>query len=353
MITHTDAASPPTASDWALRAQVAWAAGIAVLITLIWAMAGAGYLWPRWVWIGLAIPLAFEYRLRAAWRIVPGRRRRLGVHWALVSVIAPLLVVIWASADGDYFWPMWPLFGLAVVLTVHAGVAARPAARRETVLSERVETLTASRRGALDTQAAELRRIERDLHDGAQARLVSLGINLGMAEHLLPADPDRAAGLLADARVANLAALDDLRTLIRGIHPPVLADRGLPGAIEALALDMAVPVTITSDLPGRAPDPVESAAYFAVAECLANVVKHAQATAASVVILHRNQRLTIVVLDDGNGGATATGGSGLAGIARRLAVFDGSITVDSPPGGPTIVSLEVPCELSLPKTLPS
>jgi signal transduction histidine kinase len=351
-MTSTTTSPSPSSWDRAFHAQLVMAAGLSVLVTAIWAMAGAGYLWPRWVWIGLAIPLAFQYRLSGAWQSPPGARRRLGVHWALVSVVAPLLVVIWASADAGYFWPMWPLLGLAVIFSAHAALDARPSAQRETVLSHRVETLTASRRGALDTQAAELRRIERDLHDGAQARLVSLGINLGMAEHLLADDPQRAAGLLADARTANLAALDDLRTLIRGIHPPVLADRGLPGAITALALDLAVPVSVTNELASRAPDPVESAAYFAVAECLANVVKHAHATAATVAIRHRNQRLTIVVLDDGDGGAVIADGGGLAGVGQRLAVFDGTVTIDSPAGGPTIVSLEIPCELSSPKTSP-
>ena len=125
-MTTTTAPSPPTAWDRALHLQLQAAGAIAGLVTVIWAMAGAGYLWPMWVWIGLAIPLAFQYRVRAAWRSTPGARRRLRLHWAVVSVLAPLVVVIWAAADPGYFWPMWPLLGLGVLLAAHAGSVTRP-----------------------------------------------------------------------------------------------------------------------------------------------------------------------------------------------------------------------------------
>jgi signal transduction histidine kinase len=220
-------------------------------------------------------------------------------------------------------------------------------------LAARVQQLTESRAEAIDTQAAELRRIERDLHDGAQARLVSLGMSIGMAEELVRTDPERAVRLLAEAREDSGQALAELRALVRGIHPPVLADRGLPGAVRALALAHPLPVAVVDDLPGRAPAPVESAAYFAVAELLTNVAKHARAAAARVQLGYDGSRLQVTVSDDGKGNTTAAGGGGLAGVARRLSAFDGTVTITSPAGGPTVVTLEIPCELSSAKTTPS
>jgi signal transduction histidine kinase len=217
-------------------------------------------------------------------------------------------------------------------------------------LESRVREVAQSRAESVDYSAAELRRIERDLHDGAQARLVSLGMSLGLAEDLVHRDPEAAVKLLLEARLMTTSALGDLRTVVRGIHPPVLADRGLGGAVQALALDVAVPVAVTVELAGRAPAPVESAAYFAVAECLANVVKHSRAEHVWVALSHSHGRLHITVTDDGRGGADARHGTGLDGMTRRLAAFDGTMEVDSPNGGPTVVTLELPCELSLPKT---
>ncbi len=186
-----------------------------------------------------------------------------------------------------------------------------------------------------------MRRIERDLHDGAQARIASVGMNVGLAEKLIATDPEAAAALLREARETTMDALEDLRSVVRGIHPPVLADRGLAGAIEALALALPVPTSVAVAVP-RLPAPVESAAYFAVAECLANTVKHARAGRAWVTGRYDGDRLRITVGDDGRGGADA-GGSGLTGVARRLDAFDGDLRVLSPAGGPTLVELEVPC----------
>jgi signal transduction histidine kinase len=220
-------------------------------------------------------------------------------------------------------------------------------------LSRRVEELTESRADTVDTQAAELRRIERDLHDGAQARLVSLGMSLGMAEEMLASDPRAAQGLLAEARESTGLALSELRDLVRGIHPPVLADRGLDGAVRALALASPLPVEVTADLPGRPPAPVESAMYFAVAETLTNVAKHSGATSAWVRLSYADGRLGVMVGDDGRGGAAAASGGGLHGIERRLSAFDGIVHIASPLGGPTIVTMELPCVLSSVKTSPS
>ncbi|AWB91090.1 sensor histidine kinase [Aeromicrobium chenweiae] len=220
-------------------------------------------------------------------------------------------------------------------------------------LERRVAEVSQSRAETIDHSAAELRRIERDLHDGAQARLVALGMNLGLAEELIDKDPEAAGRLLAEARTVTTSALGDLRSVVRGIHPPVLADRGLAGAVQALALDMPLPVAVTIVLPGRPPAPVESAAYFATSELLANIGKHSGARRASIDVSHDGHVLKVVVEDDGAGGASPERGSGLAGVARRLSAFDGTMDLVSPAGGPTVVTLEIPCALSSPKTSPS
>jgi signal transduction histidine kinase len=206
--------------------------------------------------------------------------------------------------------------------------------------------VTESRSDAVDAAAAELRRIERDLHDGAQARLVAMGLTLDAAGRLIDTDPAGARALLYEARDASVKALTELRDLVRGIHPPVLADRGLAEAVRALALDAPLPVRVTGSLPGRVPAPVESAAYFAVSELLANVAKHADARAAEADLRYERGALRISVRDDGQGGAESSRGSGLSGIGRRLAAFDGVLVIDSPAGGPTVITMEIPCELS-------
>jgi signal transduction histidine kinase len=217
---------------------------------------------------------------------------------------------------------------------------------READLARRVEQLAQTRRETLDTGAAELRRIERDLHDGAQARLVAMGLTLDAAGRLIDTDPAAARALLYEARDASARALAELRDLVRGIHPPVLADRGLADAIRALALDSPLRVQVTGPLDGRLPAPVESAGYFAVSELLANVAKHSGAGAAEVDLRHSSGSLRITVSDDGAGGADPSRGTGLQGVARRVAAFDGVLVVSSPAGGPTVINLEVPCKLS-------
>ncbi|MER6168976.1 sensor histidine kinase [Streptomyces violaceorubidus] len=213
-------------------------------------------------------------------------------------------------------------------------------------LAERVRVLTETRRDAVDTSAAELRRIERDLHDGAQARLVAVGMDLGTVEALLEKDPAKARELLARTRQSSADALTELRDLVRGIHPPVLAERGLGDAVRALALRLPVPVEVEVDLPGRAEAPVESAAYFAVSEILTNAVKHSGADRIWVDVHGAEGRLRICVTDNGRGGAVIGAGSGLAGVERRLGTFDGVLAVGSPAGGPTMVTMEIPCALS-------
>jgi signal transduction histidine kinase len=306
--------------------------------------------------------------------------------WAATLAAAGLLVLGaygWVIA---VFWPVVPGFGFAFVdlqnspphetfwgagleasALLAAGLWLAPRvmrhhldgspdpelAARARQLTQRVQTLTQTRHDAVDTAAAELRRIERDLHDGAQARLVALGMSLRAAERLFPTSPEAALALVAEARESSSLALTELRDLVRGIYPPVLADRGLGDAIRALALDTPLPTVLDVDLPGPVELPVASAVYFSVAEALANVIKHADARSVRIGLSHRRGMLRAEITDDGAGfqvGASTTGGTGLAGVERRLATFDGILAVSSPPGGPTIVVIEVPCASSSAKT---
>ncbi|MFE9658282.1 sensor histidine kinase [Micromonospora sp. NPDC006431] len=207
-------------------------------------------------------------------------------------------------------------------------------------LVRRAQELAATRARVVDAQAAELRRIERDLHDGAQARIVAAGMTLALAERRARTG----ATVLEDIATARRQldeALAELRRLVRGIHPPILTDRGLAAALSALAADCPIPVAITVELPQRLAPAVESAAYFVVAEGLANAVKHAPAGACQVTVTAAD-RLTVAVSDDGAGGADPAG-SGLDGLRRRIEALDGVFTVSSPPGGPTRLNAEFPC----------
>ncbi len=213
-------------------------------------------------------------------------------------------------------------------------------------LTQRVEQLSTSRADAVDTQALEIRRIERDLHDGAQARLVAMGMSLGAAEALLDTDPTAARTLLVEARASSAQALAELRALVRGIHPPVLSDRGLADAVRSLALESPLEVTVDAVVPRSVDPALESAVYFGISELLTNAAKHAKAVHGRVVMTLGAGVLRAVVIDDGVGGADPLRGTGLTGLKRRLAVFDGTLSVSSPSGGPTIATLEVPCESS-------
>lgn len=339
------------------------------------------------VWVGMAV-LAIAV---PATRWIADRHRQMAARVLEVPVPRPyrplprrqpvqaLLVVLRDPMTWrDVAWSVWAAtFGFAVALIcvlellvvvtlpiwwfgIRPMMRARSmidlwflASTRTEHLEQRVQVLTESRAELVDHSAAELRRLERDLHDGAQARLVALSMSLGLADQLFADDPAQARRLVNDARATTSAAIGDLRSVVRGIHPPVLADRGLSGAVQALALDMAVPVEVSATLDGRPPAPVESAVYFAVAECLANIGKHARARHAWITVTHRDGRLRAVVGDDGCGGADPAAGSGMLGVRRRLGAFDGTMSVSSPTGGPTVVTLEVPCDLSSPRTTPS
>ncbi|WP_163506435.1 sensor histidine kinase [Fodinicola acaciae] len=271
---------------------------------------------------------------------------------------------------GELFGSSWLAMTIGLVLVI-AGFAATPVIQRlhtrwltvllaptasarlfaeREQLAARVEQLTETRTAATDTQAAELRRIERDLHDGTQARLVAMGMTLGAVEALIDRDPAAAKKLVAQLRETSATALAELRSLVRGIHPPVLAERGLVDAIRAVALDTPLAVRVEADLDGHAEPPLEAAAYFAVVELLTNAVRHSGASEVRIDIEHHDGELRISVRDNGKGGADPDIGTGLRGIQRRLGPFDGRVTVSSPLGGPTLVTLELPCVLFSPRT---
>jgi signal transduction histidine kinase len=241
------------------------------------------------------------------------------------------------------------IFLLAMVVLIGMGRAHLAFAQwllgpnREKELEERVSTLTESRSRVIDAVAEERRRIERDLHDGAQQRLVALAMDLGMAKEKLDSDPAAARTLVEEAHDQAKRALTEMRDLVRGIHPAVLTDRGLDAAISALAGRSPVPVSVEVDLPHRLPDAIETNAYFAVAEALANVGKHSRATQARVIVRCEGETLVIEVADDGVGGADLAKGTGLSGLRDRMAALDGKLLVSSPVGGPTWVRAELPC----------
>ncbi|MGN9841977.1 histidine kinase [Nonomuraea sp. H19] len=300
----------------------------------------------------------------------PGTRREL--TWLAVHCVtgpAPL-VAVWAMLTAlDYvFFRLNPaersmlntfalsmsIVAIAVVTLMAVSLFRTGQARLARLLLDpdpapdaRIRELAASRAAVVDASAAELRRIERDLHDGAQAKLIAIRMNLGLARGCR--DPGEMLQMIDEAREVAGQALTELRDLVRGIHPPVLADRGLAGAIEAAALLCPTPVEVDIDLPGRLQPPVESAVYFAAAEALTNVTKHSGASRAWVRLRHAAGVLRLTVGDDGCGGVQRAGGTGVRGIENRLSAFDGSLTVSSPPGGPTELTMEVTCALSSPK----
>ncbi len=314
---------------------------VGAVCTIIWWATG-GYFWPMWPWLGLLLSLVLHLGVARLVR-APDAARRVQAGAELAAGLALACLAIWLMTDRGYFWPFWPMLGLAIVVLVAAlGVfGLRPLIQRKE-LTERVETLTRTRRDTVDAQEMELRRIERDLHDGAQARLVSLSMKLGRAESRLTEHPD-AADLLREARAEAGAAIAELRDLSRGIAPPVLTDRGLVAAVQALAARMTIPVDVTSDLgDARLPPSVESCAYFVCAEALTNIAKHAPAASADVHIARDGDTLRLTVRDDGPGGADPAGG-GLTGIRRRAEAIDGRLTVMDGADGGTEVRVELPC----------
>ena len=313
---------------------------VVVVLVVIWALTTGGYFWPIWPLLSLALVVGIP-----GWVVLVLERpdverwtlgsRALAIQIGVSAILVGFLVAVWALTGGGYFWPMWAALGLALLAAVHAAVVF---GRRE----HRIRELEETRAGAVDVQETELRRIERDLHDGAQARLVALGMSIGMAEEKLRTDPEAARALLAEARTDAKQALEELRDLARGIHPPILTDRGLEAAVAALVGRGPVPTTLSADVPRRPPAAVETAAYFVVAEALANAIKYADARHIDVKLQLTNGTLVAEVEDDGKGGADPRG-HGLTGLEQRVRALDGTLRVESPAGGPTMVRAVLPC----------
>ena len=362
-----------------LPQEVADAPGFLGTLNRLWHQMSDPQNWRDFAWAGLdCVVGAFLAALAAGLFLYGVYGLVLGAAWAPLTHVNGMndwYTFVHVSHSGpltNLRWATFPVGAAFIVGSYWAAPAAirlhgrwtrlllgPTAAARRDALSRRVVRLTETRADAADNQAAELRRIERDLHDGAQARLVAMGMNLGAAEALLDEHPEAARALLVEAREASAKALTELRSLVRGIHPPVLADRGLGDAVRALALDSPLQVEVSVDLPGRLEPAVESAAYFAVSELLTNVAKHAHAETVRIDLWHGAGRLRVTCTDDGRGGAVVGGAdaapgrglaSGLAGIERRIGTFDGVMAVRSPVGGPTVVTLEIPCASSSAKT---
>jgi signal transduction histidine kinase len=328
----------------ALTSHAVLSVGICVLLVVIWALTGGGYFWPIWA----VLPLSLVFGIHA-WTVLvllrPEPRRwaggstSLALSAGIAGLVGAFLVAIWAITTRGYFWPAWALLGLGIAVAVYA---AGVVVHRQYQRAHRIGELEETRAGAVNVQETELRRIERDLHDGAQARLIALGMNIGMAEEKLRTDPEGARALLAEARTGAREALEELRDLARGIHPPILTDRGLEAAIAALAGRSPVPVFLAVDVPARPEPAVETAAYFVVAEALANAIKYADATRIDITARSSDGLLVAEIVDDGRGGADPAG-DGLTGLHQRVAALDGALHLDSPEGGPTTVRVELPC----------
>jgi signal transduction histidine kinase len=314
---------------------------VSALIVVVWALTGASYFWPQWPLLALALPLAIHAWVGFVVGRTGGPAQGFAIHAGVLTTLEIFFVFVWAMTRHRSFWPIWPLLAFAILLAVH-GIFVLVTRKTRGELEERIDVLETTRAGAVDVQESELRRIERDLHDGAQARLVALGMNLGMAEQKLVSDLGGARELVTEARLGVEEALRELRNLARGIHPPVLTDRGLEAAIAALTDRSPIPVVVTANVAERPPAAVETAAYFVAAEGLTNAAKHAGATRIDVHIVREPAKLMLEVVDDGRGGANPDG-QGLRGLRRRVEALDGTLTIDSPSGGGTTLRAELPC----------
>ena len=294
------------------------------------------------VWLaGLVYTLVYAY----AWTLAPQNLLARGQSSGPPGHLAPM-----SNIPVDAYLTVAGLALLVAAPWLTAGVAALDvrAARallgpsRAEELEHRVEHLTQTRAGVVDAADAERRRLERNLHDGTQQRLVSLAMNLGMAR-AQTATVEEAHEAIAEAHEEAKAALAELRNMIRGLHPPVLENRGLDAALSGIAARMPIPVRLTVNVPRRPAPTIEAVAYFVVSEGLTNITKHARATQADVFVQQDGDRLHIIVTDDGVGGADPARGTGLAGLSRRAESVDGILEIASPPGGPTLLTVDLPC----------
>jgi signal transduction histidine kinase len=295
------------------------------------------------MWLaGVMYTLVYAY----AWAAPRGgllfRARPPGAVGEALPSMLGIPIDAWLTAAGLVLLVAAPwLTGGVAALDARAARALLGPSRADE-LEHRVEHLTQTRAGVVDAADAERRRLERDLHDGAQQRLVSLAMNLGMARAQATTAAE-AQQAIADAHEEAKAALTELRNLIRGLHPAVLEDRGLDAALSGVTARMPIPVRLTVDLPRRPPPVIEAVAYFVVSEALANIAKHAQASQAEVIVHRAGERLHLIVSDDGVGGADPARGTGLTGLARRASSVDGTFEIASPPGGPTLLTVDLPC----------
>ncbi|WP_432085729.1 sensor histidine kinase [Streptomyces sp. bgisy095] len=276
-----------------------------------------------WLWSALKDPVAWRAQLYHLIRL----------PWGILTFTVTLVSLL-------VLWPMLP-FVSRLLASADRGMV-RGLLSPSDELERRIVELETDRGVVVDTAAADLRRIERDLHDGAQARLVALAMGLGLAKEKLLDDPEAAAAMVDEAHGEVKLALQELRDLARGIHPAVLTDRGLGAALSSVSARCTVPVRVDVDLTGRPAEAIEGIAYFTVSELLQNVSKHSRARSASVEVWRAGDRLMLRVGDDGTGGARLDGGTGLAGLGERLGAVDGVLVVDSPAGGPTTVTAELP-----------
>lgn len=323
-------------SDPATGRDLRWAAAMAVAGTVLGLIGAALFLFPAAVLVLVGL-------------------------WWLFPRDDPIRLILNVPIDswGSAFYAGVPQFLLSVLLALFGPpLLARLAAAvsrwllapsAAAVLAERVSTLDRTRIGAIDAHGNELRRIERDLHDGTQARLVSLAMQLGLAERTLSADPAAVGPLLTRAREGAEEAMAELRDVLRSVYPPILADRGLAGAVSAVGARCPVPATLElgelgepGEL-GDVPAQIEVAVYFAITEALTNAAKHAHAGSVSVTLARAGGTLRAEITDDGRGGAAEGGGTGLRGMRQRVEAVDGVLRVQSPPGGPTVITVECPC----------
>ncbi|MFI1969446.1 histidine kinase [Streptomyces cinnamoneus] len=303
-----------------------WALFAFVVSLVLWSVSWTVFLYPLWKWV---LPTYGDQPGIQLYGDDDGRTWYLDSPFEVGAASALGLVLVLGTP--------WVIRGLTQVDRLLVSGLLGPSR-----LAERMWELEEDRGVVVDTAAADLRRIERDLHDGAQARLVALAMDLGLAKEKLLEDPDAAAKMVDEAHGEVKLALQELRDLARGIHPAILTDRGLGPALSALAARCTVPVTTEVDLPTRPAAAIEGIAYFTVSELLQNISKHSQARTARVDVWRVDSRLMLQVGDDGHGGASTAGGSGLAGLAERLRSVDGLLVVDSPQGGPTTVTAELP-----------
>jgi signal transduction histidine kinase len=312
--------------------------------------------------------------IQSVWGLITGVIAVVTASVTLALVSAPLYV--WFLPDHEMYWPWggitsgpwWLLLvfligviGMVLTPLLASGLLAlnvvlarllltrRTSSEQVQQLNQRVQTLTRTRAAAVDSVEAERQRIERDLHDGPQQRLVAIAMDLGLARERLKRDPETARELMDKAHVAAKEAVVEMRQVARGIHPPILTDRGLDAALSALAASAPVPVAVQTVLPVRPSPTVEAIAYFCVSEGLTNIAKHARASRARVLVSAVGEWLRIEIEDDGRGGAQpggddGEGGTGLRGLADRVAAIDGAVHLSSPAGGPTVLTIHLPMQ---------